>query len=143
MKTCISTLLTINLQTKTYHIHHTHPKLLKLFLHVKRDTDCWGFALFFRGLASGELKVNKLPTRLPMNVFNLKEKTMMNWLSCVTIEMIFVGISAASNFVNLLSLDFCSQGQVFSLKFVQNSWQISSNDFKFLSMLLQFLSLRK
>jgi hypothetical protein len=43
--------------------------------------------LFFRGLASGELKVNKLPTRLPMNVFNLKEKTMMNWLSCVTIEM--------------------------------------------------------
>jgi len=53
-KTCISTLLTINLQTKT---HHTHPKLLKLFLHVKRDTDCCGFAFFFRGLASGELKV--------------------------------------------------------------------------------------
>ena len=34
-KTCISTLLTINLQTKT---HHTHPKLLKLCLHVKRET---------------------------------------------------------------------------------------------------------
>jgi hypothetical protein len=57
-KTCISTLLTINLQTKT---HHTHTKLLKLFLHVKRDTDWCGFAFFFRGLASGELKVNKLP----------------------------------------------------------------------------------
>ena len=48
-KTCISTLLTINLQTKT---HHTHPQLL--FLHIKRDTDCCGFALFFRGLASCE-----------------------------------------------------------------------------------------
>ena len=89
-KTCISTLLTINLQTKT---HHTHPKLLKLFLHVQRDTDCCGFAFFFRGLASGELKVNKLPARLPMNVFNLKEKTTMNWWSCVTIEMIRVGIN--------------------------------------------------
>jgi hypothetical protein len=48
-KTCISTLLTINLQAKT---HHTHPQLL--FLHIKRDTDCCGFALFFRGLASCE-----------------------------------------------------------------------------------------
>jgi hypothetical protein len=27
--------------------------------------------------------------------------------------MTFVGINAASNFVNLFSLDFCSQGQVF------------------------------
>jgi hypothetical protein len=117
--------------------------LLKLFLHVKRDTHCCSFALFFRGLASGELKVNKLSARLPMNVFNLKEKTMMNWWSCATIEMTLVGIYAASNFVNLLSLDFCSQGQIFTLKFVQNSWQISTNDFKFLSMLLQFLSLRK
>jgi len=110
-KTCISTLLTINLQTKT---HHTHPKLL--FLHVKRDTDCCGFALFFRGLASCEWKVNNLPARLPMNVFNLKEKTIMNWWSGVTIEMTLVGINAASNFVNLLSLDFCSQGQVFYFK---------------------------
>jgi hypothetical protein len=50
-----------------------------------------------------------------------------------------IGINAESNFVNLLSLDFCSQGQVF----VQNNWQISSNNFKFLSMLLQFISLRK
>lgn len=48
---------------------------------------------FFRGLASGELKVNKLHARLPMNAFNLKEKTMMNWWSCATIEMIRVGIS--------------------------------------------------
>ena len=57
-KTCVSTLLKINLQTKA---NHTHPKLLKWFLQVKRDADCCGFALFFRGLASGELKVNKLP----------------------------------------------------------------------------------
>jgi hypothetical protein len=105
-KTYISTSLTINLQTKT---HHTHPKVLKLFLHVKCYTDCCGLAF----MASGELKVNKLPARLPMNVFNLKEKTMMNWWSWVTIEMTLVGITAASNFVNLLSLDLCSQGQVF------------------------------
>ena len=32
--------------------HHTHPQLL--FFHIKRDTDCCGFALFFRGLASCE-----------------------------------------------------------------------------------------
>jgi hypothetical protein len=49
-------------------------------------------------LASGELKVNKLPAWLPMNVFNLKEKTMMNWLSCATIEMTFVGITPGMEF---------------------------------------------
>jgi hypothetical protein len=55
------------------------PTIVESVLHVKGDTDCCGFALIFRGLASGELKINKLPTRLPMNVFNLKEKTMKNW----------------------------------------------------------------
>ena len=54
------------------------PKMVEIVFACKKGHRLVRFAFFFRGLASGELKVNKLPAWLPMNVFNLKEKTMMH-----------------------------------------------------------------